>query len=117
SSVFIPSSVQKGTGGVSVRKALNIVFAGVMIAAAGLFTGAVHAASHQNAAATPPKLKTGVTISINDFFDSAKKDDPGRLAMEKVANAWAKKYHEKVVFNGHPDNEQNKLCVDGPSGN
>jgi arabinogalactan oligomer/maltooligosaccharide transport system substrate-binding protein len=37
--------------------------------------------------------------------------------MEKIAQAWAKKTGNTVKFNGHPDNEQNKLCVDGPSGN
>lgn len=100
-----------------MKRLLHLAIALALACSVGLLAANVSAASHTDASIKPPKLKKGITLTINDFFDSAKKDDPGRLTMEKVAQAWAKKTGNQVKFNGHPDNEQNKLCVDGPSGN
>ena len=99
-----------------MKKFLHVAVALLVACSFGLMTVNVSNASHDSASNKPPKLKKGITLTVNDFFDSNKKDDPGRLTMEKVANQWAKATGNHVVFNGHPDNEQNKLCVDGPAG-
>ena len=100
-----------------MKRYLHLAVAAAIACSVGLTAVNVSAAGHSNASTTPPKLKRGITLTINDFFDTTNKNDPGRLTMEKIAGDWALKTGNHVSFNGHPDNEQNKLCVDGPAGN
>jgi len=77
----------------------------------------VSAASRDNSSPKPPKLHSGITLSIEDNFAAVPKDDPGRMVMERVAKQWATKTGNHVTFGGNPDGKQSKLCVDGPAGN
>ncbi|HLJ67518.1 MAG TPA: extracellular solute-binding protein [Chloroflexota bacterium] len=77
----------------------------------------VSAASRSNASLTPPKLKTGVTLTVWDYFCTASQHTcPERDTEWKVIQQWAKATHNKVNFPTNPDSHDQKLCTAGPSG-
>lgn len=87
-----------------------------MIAGSLLFTAANASAANRSASAPAARPHKGVTLTIWDFFDSANKTDPGRLAMEKVVKAWEKTSGDTVNFAGNPGNSNNKMCTAAPTG-
>jgi arabinogalactan oligomer/maltooligosaccharide transport system substrate-binding protein len=98
-----------------LRKSLHVAAASAVAISFAFASIGVQAANHTNASTTPPKLKKGVTLTIWDYFGSDK-TNPERLAMEKVANAWAKKYGEHVTFAGNTNANNTKMCTAGPAG-
>lgn len=99
-----------------MKKYVHLAAALLLASSVGLMSMKVSAAGHVDAS-SKPKLHKGITLTIEDFFDSAKKNDPGRLAMERVARAWATHTHNHVRFAGHPNDLQKKMCLDAPAGN
>jgi arabinogalactan oligomer/maltooligosaccharide transport system substrate-binding protein len=97
-----------------VKRAITLALAGVMVAAAGLGTNYVHAAGHQNASTTPPKLQKGVTLSLWNYFANT---DPEYAAEQKVLAAFTKKTGIKVANIQNPTNAANKFQLNAPTGN
>lgn len=72
------------------------------------------AAGHTGASTTPPKLKTGITLSMWDYFGTGSSE---RATEQKIINQWAKATHNTVTTPQHPDSSNTKMCVGAPTGN
>ncbi len=72
------------------------------------------AASHTGASTTPPKLKTGVTLSMWDFFGTGSSE---RATEQKIVNQWATLTHNHVTAPQQPAASNTKMCVSAPTGN
>jgi len=85
----------------------------LIVSAFAVTSVTVSAASHANAGTTPPKLKTGVTLTIWDYFGNGSSE---RATETTIANQWAKATKNHVNIQTTADNK-GKMCVGAPGGN
>jgi len=90
--------------GVAALAACSLIFTAIDASAAG----------HAGASTTPPKLKTGITLSMWDYFGAGSSE---RATEQKLIDQWARATHNHVTTPQHPDNSNTKMCVSAPTGN
>lgn len=98
-----------------MKRYAHISLAAIVAGSLAASTASISHAGTSRASTSPPKLRRGVTIKLDDFFPSAK-DTPERVYVEKLAAQFTKKYGIKVSFGGSPSQETQNLCTQGPGG-
>jgi arabinogalactan oligomer/maltooligosaccharide transport system substrate-binding protein len=100
-------------GGKTLKRLLHVGIAALIVGAFAVTSVNVSAASHANAGTTPPKLKSGLTLQIWDYFGNGSSE---RATEQKIADQWGKATKNHVTIQTTADNK-GKMCVGAPGGN